>query len=104
MLVPNVNMWQLAEGLVVQWATENFGPKAQLKQLAEQAGFVAERLPAALRHAENVLQKLDSGGLKLHPDTVASLMTERRRSHYHWLLLAWAGLISFVTLLSLHYA
>ncbi len=98
MLVADVNMWRLAEPLVMRWATDNFGPKAQIKTIAEQVGNVAERLPAALRHAENLLEKLDNGGIKLHPDTVKALLTERRRSHNRWLFLAWAGLISFTAL------
>ena len=99
MLVPDVNMWKLAEPLVMEWAAQNFGPKAQVKKIAEQAGNIAERLPMALRHAENLLQKVDSGGLKLHPDTVQALLEERRASHRHWLYLAWAGLITFGALL-----
>ncbi|MDG1287624.1 MAG: 2-polyprenylphenol 6-hydroxylase [Rickettsiales bacterium] len=99
MLVPNVNMWKLAEPLVMEWVALNFGPKAQIKNITEHVGNIAERLPAAIKHAENLLQKVDSGGLKLHPDTVKALLAERRHSHNQWLLLAWAGLIGFGLLL-----
>ena len=101
MLQPNVNMWKLAEPLVMEWAISNLGPKARIKYMAEQAHDIAERLPTALKHAENVLKKMDSGGIKLHPDTVASLLAERKRSHNHWLLLAWVGMAVFVGVLFL---
>lgn len=98
MLVPNVNMWQLAEPLVTEWATKNFNPLAQLKNNAEQFKNLLSRLPIAMEHGENILRKLDEGGMKLHPETVKMLMAERKRSHNHWLLLAWAGLITVATL------
>jgi ubiquinone biosynthesis protein len=99
MLVPDVNMWRLAEPLVMQWAADNFGPRAQLQRFAENAANIAERLPAALTHAENLLSKIDEGGIKLHPDTVRALLTERRRSHRRWLFLGWAGVVGVLAAL-----
>lgn len=98
MLQPKVNMWKLAEPLVMDWAMNNLGPKARIKYAVEQTYELAERLPAVIKHAENVLKKMDGDGIKLHPDTMGSLMSERKRSHNHWLFLAWAGLACFVGL------
>lgn len=98
MLVKDANMWSLAEPLVMEWAAKNFGPKARIAAAGEQMRDIAERLPVTLKHAEKLLQKVDDGGLKLHPDTVAALLAERKRSHNHWLLLAWSGLIGFMGL------
>lgn len=98
MLVPNVNMWQLAEPLITDWAVKNLGPTARLSQLKTQATNLAERLPIALKHAENLLKKADTGGIKLHPSTVESLLRERRRNSDRWLLLGWTALIILTTL------
>ncbi len=101
MLMPNINMWKLSEPLVMEWAIENLGPKARLKYAAEQVKDAAERIPVAIRHAENVLRKIDSGGIKLHPDTLSAFVRERRRYHAHYILLGWVALISTIILIIL---
>lgn len=65
MLVPDVNMWKLAEPLVMDWAKENFSARARVKMVAEHAKGFFEKMPSALRHAEDLLERLDRGDLKI---------------------------------------
>ncbi len=89
MLNPQVNMWQMAEPLIQDWARQHLGPLAQAKMhLGEMRQFL-KQLPATLHRAERLLAKIEEGGLPLHPDTIAAMVQERQRQHRDWLLLAW---------------
>jgi ubiquinone biosynthesis protein len=101
MLNPEINMWQMAEPLIQDWAREHLGPMAQVKlQLAEWKR-IAKSLPETLRKTEKLVMKLETEGLTLHPETVERFLNERRRQHREWLLLGWAALLSLALLLVL---
>jgi len=60
MLDPSVNMWQMAEPLIEDWAREHLGPMAQVKMhLSEMRDFV-QRVPTLLRRAERILEKMEN--------------------------------------------
>ncbi len=56
-LNPNVNMWKLAEPLVVKWAKENIGVKAQVVSHIKEAKRLSEQLPRLLDLLEIYLEK-----------------------------------------------
>ena len=92
MLNPSVNMWQVAQPLIEEWVTENFGARARIKDHAQETLALARTLPSLLRQAERALERVNSGGIRLHPDTESSMQNARRRVHRDWLIFAWAAL------------
>ncbi|MFZ4125925.1 MAG: 2-polyprenylphenol 6-hydroxylase [Rickettsiales bacterium] len=57
-LNPNVNMWQLAEPLITQWAQENFSPRAKLRDFAREALEVLQEAPSVLREIRAYLGEM----------------------------------------------
>ena len=72
-LNPEINMWLLAQPLIEEWARENLGPDARLRDAVAEGLAAAQRLPRLMRDAEAVLAGAAEGGLKLHPETVRAL-------------------------------
>ncbi|MEI7669193.1 MAG: AarF/UbiB family protein, partial [Pseudomonadota bacterium] len=95
MLNPDVNMWQVVEPLIEDWAKQNFGVKAQIKEKAKQTFNIFKTLPDIITQAESALERVNDGGFKLHRDTVSSMKQERNNIHDKWLVLAWTALIIF---------
>lgn len=93
MLNPNVNMWVVAQPLIEDWMRENFGAKARIKDHAKETVALLRTLPDLLRQAELALVKVNSGGLRLHPETESSMQATRSRIHRNWLIFAWAALV-----------
>lgn len=91
MFQPDVNMWKMAEPLIADWARRNLSPQAQLRDAAQETAESLKRLPGLLKESEQALRDFRSGGLKLHPQTVA-LMRGSGRRHRQWLTLAWVAL------------
>lgn len=79
-LNPNVNMWELARPLIEDWMRENRGPEARVARASADVLRGIERLPALVRAADRMLEHLDEGGLKLHPETVRQMARERARA------------------------
>lgn len=97
MLVPNVNMWQLAEPLVTDWAHTHLGPAARLRTGLEQLSTTLQRLPATLQKLEHLLTKAEEEGITLHPDTLSTLNQQRIHWHRRWMLVAIAGFTAITT-------
>ena len=91
-LNPEINMWELARPLVEDWARENLGPEARLRDAATDLVKAVERMPSVLRDAENTLAMLADGGLRLHPDTVRALAEAGRRPGRSWPYAMWAAI------------
>jgi ubiquinone biosynthesis protein len=93
-LDPELNIWTLAEPLIEQWVRETRGPEARLRRAAEDTARALERLPGLVGKAEAAAEALSTGGVRLHPDTLAAL--GRRNGAAAWqiraLWLAVAGL------------
>ena len=66
MLNPNINMWQLSEPLITDWARENFGIKATLREKLQDIRGLKAKLGLLLDKADAVLEKLlkDNHALK----------------------------------------
>jgi ubiquinone biosynthesis protein len=93
MLNPDVNMWLVAQPLIEAWVRENFGARARIQDHAQEAIALAKTLPSLLRQAEAALERVNSGGLKLHPDTQSSMQNARSSVHRDWLIFAWVALV-----------
>jgi len=92
-LNPNVNMWALARPLIERWMIENRGPEALLARGVDDVSRALTRLPALVRAADRMLQHLDEGGLKVHPETLrqhAALTAPHRSSSWP----VWAALLT----------
>jgi len=92
-LNPNVNMWELARPLIEAWMRENRGPEARAARASADVLRGIERLPSLVRAADRMLEHLDEGGLKLHPETVRRMAREQARARRSaWPI--WAALIA----------
>ncbi len=72
-LSPNENMWELSRPLIEEWMRENLGPEAKIAEATRQAGTMLRRLPRVLEAAEQASAVFTDQGLRLHPDTVATM-------------------------------
>ncbi len=99
MLNPNLNMWELARPLIEQWANEHFSTAARAKIALKEAKAHAMKFPLMLRKIERALDVLgEENGMRLHPESIATLNAERRRMQRQWLLLGWAGLAILISI------
>ncbi|MCX8501187.1 MAG: 2-polyprenylphenol 6-hydroxylase [Alphaproteobacteria bacterium] len=71
MLDPSINMWSLAEPLIIDWIKTNRGLQARLNDTGLSLFRLLEILPSELSRLQN--------GIKLHPDTVKLLAAELKR-------------------------
>ncbi|GHD38983.1 putative protein kinase UbiB [Thalassobaculum fulvum] len=95
-LNPDVNMWALARPLIERWMIENRGPEALLGRGADDVVRTLSRLPALVRAADRLLQHLDEGGLKVHPESLrvhAELSARQRFPAWPVLAAVLAGLL-----------
>jgi ubiquinone biosynthesis protein len=93
-LNPDLNIWTLAQPLVEDWMRENRGPEARLRNAAGDLLHAVERLPSFLSNAEKIAVQLGSGGIRLHPESLAGLGRGQRASSAVW----WALAAAFVAL------
>jgi ubiquinone biosynthesis protein len=88
-LEPAVNMWTLSQPLIERWMLQNRGPEAQLREAASDILKTLERLPRVIEGIEKTTTLLETGGLRLHPETVDRLAKALRRDRgQSWALLA----------------
>jgi len=59
MLYPKVNMWQLAEPWIKQWARRNLGARAKLHKSAKELSKILAELPEALAQVKTLLTKFN---------------------------------------------
>ena len=99
MLNPDINMWKLAEPLILGWAQSNLGPAAKVHNAVSEIILTAQRVPELVERAERFVKNVEQFGVPIHPDSLQLLVRERRRQHRQWLLLAWSGLAAFIALM-----
>jgi ubiquinone biosynthesis protein len=56
-LNPNLNMWKLAEPLVIEWATKNLGLQAQAFDALKNAKDILEKIPEIIRKLDLYLDR-----------------------------------------------
>jgi ubiquinone biosynthesis protein len=78
------------------------GPEARVKQLAQDSVEVIRKLPEMLAQTEQIIQKVNQGGLKLHPDTLSEIGKARRANQLRWLYFAWVALFILASAIIYH--
>lgn len=104
LLRPDLNTWKLIDPLINDWAKDNLSPRAQMKDQAKDMAETLRRLPALLKRSEQALKDVQSGGIKLHPETVNAIASaqetlNRKPRPWGWLVAAGLGawlLLSYV--------
>ena len=86
-LAPDQNMWEMTYPLIEDWMRTTFGPEARIRNAALGLARSAERLPAIFEYADKAAAMISSGGLRLHPDTVKALATQRPAARKRTLLM-----------------
>ena len=79
-LLPDLNMWELARPLIVEWAETQLTPEARMGEAMSEIAAGLERLPQLLTKLEGSVGALSGGGLKLHPDSLRGLAGTDRGS------------------------
>lgn len=100
-LDPEINFWEVARPVIEDWARENMGPAARLREMADSLTNTLRRLPAILDGLEALAQTgataaPAAGGLVLSVKSVTRLAeaqaaaTAKRQRPLLWSL--WAGI------------
>lgn len=100
-LDPEINFWEVARPVIEDWARENLGPAARLREMADSLTDTLRRLPAILDGLEALAQTgataaPAAGGLVLSAESVTRLAeaqaaaTAKRQRPLLWSL--WAGI------------
>ena len=85
-LDPHMNMWEVSRPLITEWARENRGPAARIRDAVAETGQTLARLPRLLRDLENLVTTSARDGIRLHPETVRLLLTrEPQARRWNWL-------------------
>jgi ubiquinone biosynthesis protein len=96
-LDPDLNIWVLAQPLIVDWVRENRGPEARLKDAAQDLGESLQRLPRLLSEVERASGQIARDGLRLDPDSAKSFGSAGRdRGSRIALLIAAVALVAAV--------
>ena len=91
MLNPDVNMWQVVQPLIEEWARKHLGVRSRLKEHVEEGATLVRALPGLVARAETILARVSEGdGLKAH------LAAQRAKFHRDWLFLGWVALAAVV--------
>ncbi|MFZ8501836.1 hypothetical protein ACO1MR_14115, partial [Staphylococcus aureus] len=72
-LNPNLNMWQLTEPLIRDWAARNLSPAAMARSFAKEAVDNLRDMPRVMREAREFLIDIKHRGITLSPDSMAAL-------------------------------
>ncbi|MCA1941847.1 MAG: 2-polyprenylphenol 6-hydroxylase [Caenispirillum bisanense] len=101
-MAPDINMWELAQPLIEDWMRDNLGPEARIRQTVGGVVGTLEKLPKIIDDGEKIAAMITSGGVRLHPETLAALAGQRvaRRSRMTVLmLLPWVLVVILLGLL-----
>lgn len=98
MLNPAVNMWQVAEPLINEWARDNLGPKAWVKEQAQETLSLVKALPALVRETQGMLAR-EKARTVLEAETLKTaqqkLKLQRQLVWFCWAALAVFALAHF---------
>lgn len=103
MLNPNVNMWQLVEPIIAEWAQNTLSPQARVKMGFNDMLHQLSRLPDIMKDAERAMARL-SEGTAVSRHTLSVVNAGQNKINREWQAFAWTTLIIlsvFLTLLVL---
>ncbi|MEK9967600.1 MAG: 2-polyprenylphenol 6-hydroxylase [Ferrovibrio sp.] len=72
-LDPGINFWDAARPVIEDWARENMGPEAYLREAAGGLFDFARKLPQVARDLETLAETAKADGLQLSPASIAAL-------------------------------
>ena len=78
-LDPTVNIWSLARPLVEEWARDNRGPEAQLRQRIDALIETLDEVPRLLRNLDKLIGDWAREGVVLHAESLATNAAHRAR-------------------------
>ena len=78
-LDPTVNIWSLARPLVEEWARDNRGPEAQLRQRIDALIETLDEVPRLLRNLDKLIGDWAQEGVVLHAESLATQAAHRAR-------------------------
>lgn len=89
-LNPNVNMWQVSEPLIKDWAKKHLSKPAQFKHAAREGAELLRDAPRVMREAKEFLENIKTRGITLSADSLVLLEAQRAAQHRSWMRLGWA--------------
>ncbi len=93
MLNPDVNMWQVAEPLIHDWAASNLGPRAWIREQAEETLSLVKSVPSLVRDAQAMLGKEGERAKKEQEKQQSDEKKQQLAQQFLWL--GWAAVIVF---------
>lgn len=100
-LDPELNIWTLAEPLIVDWMREHHGPQARVRRAAAEFRDTVERLPRLVARVEAAANTIVAGDLEVNPDFFDERPGRDNRARWHlralWLVI---GLLALGWILS----
>ena len=93
-LAPEANLWELSKPFVDEWARDNLGAEARVRDTLEEAAAAAREIPGMLEKARTAADVLSPEGIRLHPDSeraIGSRFGGRRNFAQAALILALAA-------------
>jgi ubiquinone biosynthesis protein len=98
-LDPEINFWAVAKPVLESWMDEQAGPEARLKDAAEMAGEMVQRLPGLAYRFERAVARIAEGGLRLDAESLQRLAGEQGRARRPLVYGVWAVAILLILLL-----
>jgi len=74
---PDINMWKLAEPLIVDWAEKNLSPRAEITYALHQTALRLRHFPDVLDKFERAVDKLNEGTVALDETSLRALRQSR---------------------------
>jgi ubiquinone biosynthesis protein len=97
-LDPTVNIWSLARPLVEEWARDNRGPEARLKQRVDTLIEAIDEAPRLLRSLDRMIGEWSHGGVVLHAESLAAQAAHRARLLPFLVLPLWIAAAALVAI------
>ncbi|HUN53442.1 MAG TPA: 2-polyprenylphenol 6-hydroxylase [Candidatus Sulfotelmatobacter sp.] len=99
-LDPEINFWDAARPLIVEWMRDNMGPEARMRDAAVDAGRILRRLPTLADSLERAADLLAADGLRFDPASARLLAAEQARRRRGLTAAVWfaAGLLLLLLL------
>jgi len=97
-LDPTVNIWSLARPLVEEWARDNRGPEARLKERIDTLFEAVDEAPRLLRSLDKMIGDWSQGGVTLHAESLAAQAAHRARLLPFLVLPLWIAAAALVAI------